>query len=88
VIFQIIFHYELLGTLDRKAFVPLPKREKKHNRMSIYNQVGDYDKMYVIKLEPKPDLYSELTKKDWIIFWYFIKYHMQKRTNRVISHLE
>lgn len=84
VMFQTMFHYELLGTLDRKAFLPLPRRKKK----STIKTTEEYEQMYLIKLEPRPDLYSQLTEKDWIVFWYFVRHHMRKRSNRLIPDLE
>lgn len=84
-----MFRYELLGKLDRKAFVPSPRRKLITRRSQISEAVDeDYENLYVVKIEPRVDLYSELTKKDWIIFWYFVRHHMRRRTARVIPELE
>ncbi|EZA51932.1 hypothetical protein DMN91_006978 [Ooceraea biroi] len=93
VMFQTMFHYEHLGTVDRKAFLPSARQKKtssKHKYNSTFDEKlrEDYKHMYVIKLEPRSDLYSLLTKKDWIVFWYFVRHHMRKRSNRLIPDLE
>ncbi|XP_020297320.1 uncharacterized protein LOC109861881 isoform X2 [Pseudomyrmex gracilis] len=55
---------------------------------SIWHMKLDYENIYVIKLEPKVDLYSHLSQEDWITFSYFAKHHLQKRSSRVIPELE
>ncbi|XP_011876361.1 PREDICTED: dimethyladenosine transferase 2, mitochondrial isoform X2 [Vollenhovia emeryi] len=89
VMFKLMFNYELLGTLNRKAFIPWPKKKRQpgNNATSLWLK-QDYEQIYVIRLEPRADLYSELSRKDWITFSYFVKYHMQKRCTRVIPALE
>lgn len=87
--FKLMFNYELLGTLNRKAFIPWPRKKRQHKYG--WNQLWfkqDYEQIFVIKLEPKADLYSKLSQKDWITFSYFVKHHMQKRCTRVIPALE
>lgn len=78
--------------MNRKAFIPWPKKKKRHANMrrnlNPLLEKENYEKLYVIKLEPKPDLYSEFSQKDWRIFSYFVKHHMQKRCTRVIPALE
>lgn len=89
VMFKLMFNYEFLGTLNRKAFIPWPKRKHKAKyKMNCAFTKENYEQIYVIKLEPKADLYSELSQKDWITFSYFVKHHMQKRCTRVIPSLE
>ncbi|XP_024869004.1 dimethyladenosine transferase 2, mitochondrial [Temnothorax curvispinosus] len=100
VMFKLMFTCELLGTLNRKAFIPWPKKKRqstynvswpKKKRQSMNNALSikqDYEQIYVIKLEPKADLYSELSRKDWVTFSYFVKHHLQKRRTRVIPALE
>lgn len=90
VMFQTMFNYEHLGTLNRKAFLPWPRKKRKQkNKSWNYNvQQMDYDEIYVIKLEPKIDIYSIFSQEDWIIFWYFLRHIMYKRCNRVIPELE
>ncbi|XP_011166252.2 dimethyladenosine transferase 2, mitochondrial isoform X1 [Solenopsis invicta] len=89
VMFKLMFNCELLGTLNRKAFIPWPikKRQATYKRRRL-SAKQDYEQMYVIKLEPKADLYSQLSQKDWITFSYFVRHHMQKRITRVIPALE
>lgn len=88
--FKLMFNYELLGTLNRKAFIPWPKKKRRSTmiRDTQYLWTEDYEQIYVIKLEPKADLYSQLSEKDWITFSYFVRHHMQKRRIRVIPALE
>lgn len=82
-----MFDYQILGTLDRKAFLPWPKKKKSVKNISLEMKL-DYENIYVIKLEPKVDLYSYLSQEDWITFSYFAKHHLQKRSSRVIPELE
>lgn len=86
VLFQTMFDYQILGTLNRKAFLPWPKKKNLQN-ISLQMKL-DYENIYVIKLEPKVDLYSHLSQEDWITFSYFAKHHLQKRSSRVIPELE
>jgi len=87
VMFTLMFNFELLGTLSRKAFIPWPKKKPVYKALHISTK-QDYEQMYVIKLEPKADLYSQLSQKDWITFSYFVRHHMQRRSTRVIPALE
>ncbi|XP_012522923.1 dimethyladenosine transferase 2, mitochondrial-like isoform X2 [Monomorium pharaonis] len=89
VMFHLMFNYELLGTLNRKAFIPwhAKKRQPMLNQLRL-SAKQDYEQMYVIKLEPKADLYLQLSQEDWITFSYFVRHHMLKRTSRVIPALE
>jgi len=89
VIFQTMFDYKLLGTLNRNAFLPWPRKNNKpkYNLSRIWAK-QDYEQINVVKIEPRIDLYSQLSFEDWITFSYFVKHHMQKRCNRVIPELE
>lgn len=89
VMFKLMFNYEFLGTLNRQAFIPWPKKKRKTKYTVNSSFIKEnYEQIYVIKLEPKADLYSELSQKDWITFSYFVRHHMQKRCTRVIPALE
>lgn len=90
VLFQLMFDYKLMGKLKRKAFVPWPRKRKKKRRSRETERLDemDYNEMFVVKLEPKISLYSLLSKEDWIIFWYFVRHTMRRRTNRVIPEIE
>ncbi|KAG5314475.1 TFB2M transferase, partial [Acromyrmex insinuator] len=88
VMFKLMFNYELLGTLSREAFIPWPKKKQYKRNPTILSAKQNYEQLYVIKLEPKADIYAQLSSKDWIIFSYFVRHHMQKRCNRVIPALE
>ncbi|KAG5309222.1 TFB2M transferase, partial [Pseudoatta argentina] len=88
VMFKLMFNNELLGTLSRKAFIPWPKKKQYKRNPTVLSAKQNYEQLYVIKLEPKVDIYAQLSPKDWIIFSYFVRHHMQKRCNRVIPALE
>ncbi|KYM97609.1 PREDICTED: dimethyladenosine transferase 2, mitochondrial isoform X2 [Cyphomyrmex costatus] len=89
VMFKLMFNYELLGTLSRKAFIPWSTKKRNFKRTSaLLSAKQNYNQLYVIKLEPKTDIYSQLSPKDWITFSYFVRHHMQKRRTRVIPSLE
>jgi len=83
-----MFNYELLGTLSRKAFIPWPKKKQHKRNSSVLSAKQNYEQLYVVKLEPKADIYTQLSPKDWITFSYFVRHHMQKRCTRVIPALE
>lgn len=87
--FQTMFNYKLLGTLNRKAFLPWPRQNNKiKHKLARTRAKQDYEQINVIKVEPKIDLYSQLPLEDWITFSYFVKHHMKKRSHRVIPELE
>ncbi|CAL1679509.1 unnamed protein product [Lasius platythorax] len=89
VMFQTMFNYKLLGTLHRNAFLPWPKQNKKVKHISTREWAKqDYEQLNVVKVEPKVNLYSQLSQDNWITFSYFVRHHMQKRSNRVIPELE
>lgn len=85
-----MFDYKLLGKLKRKAFLPWPKKRKKKRtsqEAKILEEMN-YNDMFVVKLEPKIDMYSRMSQKDWIKFWYFVRHTIRKPSNRVISEIE
>lgn len=87
--FQTMFNYKLLGALNRKAFLPWPRQNNKlQHKFARMRAKQDYEQINVVKIEPKIDLYSQLSLEDWITFSYFVRHHMQKRCNKVISELE
>lgn len=89
VMFQTMFNYKLLGALNRKAFLPWPRQNNKlQHKFARMRAKQDYEQINVVKIEPKIYLYSQLSLEDWITFSYFVRHHMQKRCNKVISELE
>ncbi|XP_032665348.1 dimethyladenosine transferase 2, mitochondrial isoform X2 [Odontomachus brunneus] len=91
LLFQLMFNYKLLGKLKRKAFLPWLKKKRKKKIRSRESEIldeMDYNEMFVVKVEPKIDIYSRLSQEDWIKFWYFIRHTMYRRTNRVIPEIE
>lgn len=89
VMFQAMFNCKFLGTLNRNAFLPWPRQNRKVKQTSSRMWAKqDYEQLNVIKIEPKSSLYLQLSQNDWITFSYFVRHHMQKRCNRVIPELE
>ncbi|XP_014472698.1 PREDICTED: dimethyladenosine transferase 2, mitochondrial [Dinoponera quadriceps] len=90
VLFQLMFDYKLLGKLKRKAFLPWPglKKRKRRTRETEILDETSYNEIFVVKFEPKVDIYSLLSQEDWIIFWYFVRHTTYRRTNRVIPQFE
>ncbi|XP_054010238.1 dimethyladenosine transferase 2, mitochondrial-like isoform X1 [Hylaeus anthracinus] len=89
VMFQIIFDYQMFGTLDRKAFVPWKRKMgfQNNDKHKFYEEDSNF--LYVVKLEPKPDLLKTLGgKQDLIYFWHFTRRNLYKLNNRVIPTLE
>ncbi|XP_029036572.1 dimethyladenosine transferase 2, mitochondrial [Osmia bicornis bicornis] len=86
IMFNILFNYEIYGTVDRKAFIPQYKsKEAKRKRVTK----DDSSVLNVIKIEPKPDLFTLFkTKKNLIYFWHFVRYSFYKPNTRVIPTLE
>lgn len=84
--FNILFNYEIYGTLDRKAFIPQYKSKKAKRKKATKD---DNSVLNVIKIEPKPDLFTLFkTKKNLIYFWHFVRYNFYKPKTRVIPTLE
>ncbi|KYN43204.1 Dimethyladenosine transferase 2, mitochondrial [Trachymyrmex septentrionalis] len=88
VMFKLMFNFELLGTLNRKAFIPWPQKKQYKRNTSNLLAKQNYEQLYVIKLEPKADIYTQLSPKDWITFSYFVRHFMHTRRTRVIPALE
>ncbi|XP_076666330.1 mitochondrial transcription factor B2 [Andrena cerasifolii] len=92
VMFQTIFNYKLFGSLERKAFLPwhrnrVMKNRRKKYALDIYTD--DINSLYVVKLEPKPDLFTLFKKKqDLIHFWHFVRHNLYKPSYRVIPAME
>ncbi|XP_017790646.1 PREDICTED: dimethyladenosine transferase 2, mitochondrial [Habropoda laboriosa] len=86
IMFDILFDYKILGTLDRNAFIPWEKRKLRNKSIS---QNYDIDVLFVTKLEPKPNLYTIFGGKNNLIhFWHFVRHHFYKPSQRVIPALE
>lgn len=81
IMFQLLFNYKLLGSVDRKAFIPWPKYNKSTHE--------DYFQFYIVKFEPKPELLETFKgKNNLIYFWHFVRYNLYKKSSRVIPALE
>uniref|UniRef100_A0A8D8VC96 Dimethyladenosine transferase 2, mitochondrial n=1 Tax=Cacopsylla melanoneura TaxID=428564 RepID=A0A8D8VC96_9HEMI len=60
VLFQIIFHIELLSKVDRRSFVPWPTPYKKTESKGNLSE----DSLYLIRIEGKKHLYQKLGKEN------------------------
>ncbi|XP_076754005.1 mitochondrial transcription factor B2 [Xylocopa sonorina] len=88
IMFHILFNYKIFGTLDRKGFIPWI-RKRKANRNGRNHTVDDSEMLYVVKLEPKSDLFTLFDgKENMKYFWHFIRHHFYKPSLRVIPALE
>ncbi|CAL7949585.1 unnamed protein product [Xylocopa violacea] len=88
IMFHILFDYKIFGTLDRKGFIPWLKntKAKNNNRNHI---VDDSKVLYVVKLEPKSNLFTLFNGKENVLyFWHFIRHHFYKPSLRVIPAME
>lgn len=87
VMFNTLFNYKVFGTLDRKGFLPWQKKKKLRKN---YKHVEiDNNLYYVVKLEPKPDIFTLFGEKENIInFWHFIRHNLYKPSSKIIPTLE
>ena len=90
VLFQLIFQFNVLRKVPRKAFLPwetkrcLKKGAKLHKAQCI-----DPEFLYLVKIVPHRDFFERVVKVEELHqFWYFIFHHMVSRKNRVIPQLE
>lgn len=84
--FNILFNYTIFGTLDRKGFLPWQKRKRLKKYKKIEN---DNNFFYVVKFEPKPDIFTLFGEKEHIInFWHFIRQNLYKPSTKIIPTLE
>lgn len=85
--FNTLFNYTIFGTLDRKGFLPWQKKKKikkYHKKTEIDNNL-----FYVVKFEPKPDIFTLFGEKENIInFWHFIRQNLYNPTTKIIPTLE
>ncbi|CAK9808589.1 Dimethyladenosine transferase 2, mitochondrial [Anthophora plagiata] len=84
IMFNTLFNYKMFGTLDRTAFIPW------QTKVSICkNTMQSSDMLYVVKLEPKPNIHTMFGEKENLIhFWYFIRHHFCVSSQRIIPALE
>ncbi|XP_051166497.1 dimethyladenosine transferase 2, mitochondrial [Leptopilina boulardi] len=89
VIFQSLFDYEKIETLPRKSFLPWLYKKTYLNQTNNKNlRKLKYEYVYFVRIEPKIDLYDNISQADLLTYYYFIKYHMQISHTRVIPALE
>ncbi|CAK9813602.1 Dimethyladenosine transferase 2, mitochondrial [Anthophora quadrimaculata] len=86
IMFNTLFNYKMFGTLDRNAFIPW---QKKVSVCKSTNQSSDCYVLYVVRLEPKPNVHTIFGGKENLIhFWYFIRHHFYVPSQRIIPALE
>ncbi|XP_047369332.1 dimethyladenosine transferase 2, mitochondrial [Vespa velutina] len=85
IIYQTLFDCKYLGDIERLFYIPWPRNSLKQKKL----QVNDNKILKVVKIEPKADLFKNTTKPIQIIsYWYFVKYHLKSKEQRVIPELE
>ncbi|XP_046435009.1 dimethyladenosine transferase 2, mitochondrial [Neodiprion virginianus] len=86
ILFQTIFDYKLLGQVPRKAFLPwqlTPMRSDKGKK----TRTEEY--MYVVGIEGKKNLFSEVIDERLLqAYWFFVHHNMYARTSKVIQQME
>ncbi|KAH0568524.1 dimethyladenosine transferase 2, mitochondrial [Cotesia glomerata] len=88
IFLQTMFDSKVLGSLPRASFFPLNSNTKK-KRPNSKLYIDDNEKMSVMRLEAKKDFLSDdFTKRDALMFLYFLKSHMRRRDARIIPELE
>lgn len=90
VLFQLIFQWNVLMKLPRKAFLPWEAKysPKKWSKLQEIRSI-DFEFMYLVKIVPHRNFFEKVVKVEQLHeFWYFILHHMSSRKNRVIPQLE
>ncbi|KAK0182839.1 hypothetical protein PV327_000933 [Microctonus hyperodae] len=84
--FRTFFDCEMLGSLPRCAFSPMPSdRANKKNKK--YRE--DMDTMNVVKLIPKSDFFNaHFSRRDAELFHHFLAIHLKRADIRIIPALE
>lgn len=84
--FNTLFNYKIFGTLDKKGFLS-HQRKKKLKKKCKNKEIDNF--FYVVKLEPKPDIFTLFGEKENIInFWHFVRHNFYKPSSRIIPTLE
>ncbi|KAL1123557.1 hypothetical protein AAG570_002634 [Ranatra chinensis] len=89
VIFDLFFDWKPLTSVDRRAFLPWQPhglKPKIEVIISIYKL--DPDKLYLVKMVPKRDLYERIPLEMMKPFWYFVNHNLTSKRLRVIAQLE
>lgn len=84
VLLRTLFDYKYLGDLKRISYLPWYKEKS-----SEISNCFDGEILFVIKIEPKANLFVDYLKKNQLLpYWYFVKHHITSKTRRVIPDLE
>ncbi|XP_076234919.1 mitochondrial transcription factor B2 isoform X2 [Calliopsis andreniformis] len=89
VMLKTLFNYKHFGNLDNQMFVPWlrPKRALS-KKLAGKLSTEDMNAIYILKLEPKPDLYKAFNGEELVYFWHFVRNNFYKPHIRVIPSLE
>jgi dimethyladenosine transferase 2 len=87
VLFQILFEYQYIARINRKHFLPWQTKTFSTPRKEKHLKY-DNDFMYLIRVEPRPNLLEYCTLGNLPALWYFIKQHLRSRSKAVIPIME
>lgn len=83
--YQTLFDCKYFGDLERLLYIPWLKLSSNKNKATL----NDNKILKIVKIEPKVDLFKYYINSTQIIpYWYFVKYHLKSRKQRVIPELE
>lgn len=85
-----MFNYEQIETFPRQAFLPWSSENNKNkacNRWRHFKELG-VESLHLVKIEPKIDLHDRFSESELLLYFYFIKHHLQKRHSKIIPALE
>lgn len=88
VLCKTLFDLHFYGKFDRAAFIPWQNSSSVRNKNLCERFNLDLNKMYLIKLSPKKDLYETIPPDKLKMLWFFLKYHLRNKNNRVIPMME
>ncbi|XP_046750678.1 dimethyladenosine transferase 2, mitochondrial [Diprion similis] len=86
VLFQTIFDCEILGRVSRRAFLPWQTYSVRLNQKELANNEAV---MYVVRIEGKKNLFSEVMDEELLEpYWFFLRHILRSQSNRVIQQME
>lgn len=86
--FNVLFNSTMLGTLDRKGFLPRQQQIRKLRTKKFISE-DDAQLLYVVKLEPISNLLSLFGGREHVIyFWHFVRHCSYKPSLNIIPTLE
>ncbi|XP_033218051.1 dimethyladenosine transferase 2, mitochondrial isoform X2 [Belonocnema kinseyi] len=91
VLFQALFDFEKLGELPRKAFLPWRTPLVDNGMQKVLQKLKklDEESLYVVRIEPKANLFDKKLKQQGLLgFYFFVRHHLQIKHTRIIPSLE